>query len=252
MRHPCPNAFTGTRFIRTDEEVQSVIDHGIHSLYIDSARGKDAEKAQSAQEVMAALEAQMLELADDEERLSLQQPVLFHEELKQASLAKSHARKIVSNVLEDARMGKQVILAPVRSAVRQMAESLFRNPNAVLSLSLIKKKDEYTFMHSVNVGIFLMSFCRAMEFDDEKVISIGVGGMLHDIGKMRTPEAILNKKGKLTPQEFDIIKRHVIFSQKILQETPGIDEVSIRVAAQHHERFDGTGYPLGLKGRGDA
>jgi HD-GYP domain-containing protein (c-di-GMP phosphodiesterase class II) len=252
-KDPCcqdhdPDGFRGARFLRTDEDVQGVIQHGIHSLYIDSARGKDVEGAQSAQEVMDALEAQMHALADDDGELSPFKIVSFEEELKQAFQVKTRARQIVGDVLEDCRMGKQVALAPVRDAVEEMAESLFRNPDAILSLSLIKKKDEYTFMHSVNVGVFLMSFCRAMEMDFDKIISIGIGGMLHDVGKMRIPDAILNKKGKLTPEEFDIIKLHAVYSHKILKETQGIDDISLKVAAQHHERFDGTGYPMGLKG----
>ncbi|MBF0381413.1 MAG: HD-GYP domain-containing protein [Magnetococcales bacterium] len=254
-KDPCcqehdPNGFRGSRLIHSDEDVQHIIKHGINTLYIDSSRGKDVEDAQTAQEVMAALEAQMHALADDDGEFSPLKVISFEEEIKQAFAAKARARQIVGNVLEDCRMGKQVVLAPVRDAVEQMAESLFRNPDAILSLSLIKKKDEYTFMHSVNVGVFLMSFCRAMEMDADKIISIGIGGMLHDVGKMRTPDAILNKKGKLTPEEFEVIKQHVIHSKKILEDTSGIDDISLKVAAQHHERFDGSGYPLGLKGDG--
>jgi putative nucleotidyltransferase with HDIG domain len=253
-KNPCcrdkdPNAFRGSRFIRTDDEVRAIIQHDIRELYIDSERGKDIERAQTAKEVEAALEAQMRALDDDDEDEIL--PVLevpFKEEVKQASQAKDRARQLVGNILEDSRLGKQVTLSPVKDAVTEMAESMFRNPDAILSLSLIKKRDEYTFMHSVNVGVFLMSFCRAMGMEEQKIISVGVGGMLHDIGKMHTPEAVLNKQGKLTDEEFAIMKQHVVFSRKILEDTKGIEDISISVAAQHHERFDGSGYPLGLKG----
>jgi len=93
-----------------------------------------------------------------------------------------------------------------------------------------------------------MSFCRAMDMEEQQIISVGVGGMLHDIGKMHTPEEVLNKQGKLTDEEFAIMQQHVVFSRKILEDTPGIEDISIKVAAQHHERFDGSGYPLGLQG----
>lgn len=252
-RDPCcqgkdPNAFRGPRLIRTDAEVQAVIDHGIKELYIDVAKGEDAEGTELS-DVEKALESQLMALEDDRElAFKADLPKSFDEELTGAAEVKSHARKIVGNVLADARLGKQVALGPVQDAVRGMAESMFRNPDAILSLSLIKKRDEYTFMHSVNVGVFLMSFCRALEMDEEVIIKVGVGGMLHDIGKMRTPDAILNKAGKLSDEEFLIMKQHVSFSRQILEQTPGIPEISIFVAAQHHERFDGTGYPEGLRG----
>ncbi|MBF0295623.1 MAG: HD-GYP domain-containing protein [Magnetococcales bacterium] len=250
-KDPCcrdrdPNAFRGPRLLRTDEEAQAVLAHGIREVYIDTARGKDVEEAPSAAEVQAMLEAQLRELGDDEEDKEVVVPM--EKELQQAAKVKAQARSLVGSVLEDARLGKQVTLTPVKDAVRNMADSMFRNPDALLSLSLIKQKDEYTFMHSVNVGVFLMSFCRTLGMEEEEIINVGVGGMLHDIGKMRTPEAILNKPGKLSDEEFAIMKKHVVFSRKILSETPGIAEVSMHVAAQHHERHDGSGYPQGLKG----
>ncbi|MBF0164603.1 MAG: HD-GYP domain-containing protein [Magnetococcales bacterium] len=251
-KDPCcqdrdPNAFRGPKMMRTDEEVQAVIEHGIAELYIDTARGLDVEEAPSAAEVQRMLEAQLRDLADDDPD-EMDREVPMEREMHQAAKVKAQARTLVGSILEDARLGKQVTLSPVKDAVRNMADSMFRNPDAILSLSLIKQKDEYTFMHSVNVGVMLMSFCRMMGMDEEEIINVGVGGMLHDIGKMRTPEAILNKAGKLSDEEFLIMKKHVTFSRKILSETPGIAEVSMHVAAQHHERYDGSGYPQGLKG----
>jgi putative nucleotidyltransferase with HDIG domain len=221
-KNPCcqdkdPNAFKGSRFIRSDDEVRAIIAHGIVNLYIDSDKGKDIEAAKTAHEIEADLEAQMRALDDDEDASPQREEVHFNKEVNQASQAKDKARQLVGNILTDSRLGKQVSLAPVTDAVTQMAESMFRNPDAILSLSLIKKRDEYTFMHSVNVGVFLMSFCRSMGMDEKKIISVGIGGMLHDIGKMHTPEAVLNKAGKLTDEEFAIMQEHVVFSRKILE-----------------------------------
>ncbi|HIJ82577.1 MAG: metal dependent phosphohydrolase [Magnetococcales bacterium] len=243
-----PNAFRGPRRLQTEAEVQAVITHGILEVYIDVAKGEEADGT-SLRQVEQALSEQLMALDDDDElSFKASAPIPFEEELSGAAEVKSRARKIVGDVLADARLGKQVALGPVQDAVRNMAESMFRNPDAILSLSLIKKRDEYTFMHSVNVGVFLMSFCRALKMKEETIIKVGVGGMLHDIGKMKTPESILNKAGKLTDEEFLIMKQHVTFSRQILEQTPGIPEISVFVAAQHHERFDGTGYPHGLKG----
>ncbi|MBF0415005.1 MAG: HD-GYP domain-containing protein [Magnetococcales bacterium] len=243
-----PGAFQGPQRITTEAEIQAILSSGIKEIYIDVAKGKEAEGT-PLKDVEQALAEQLLELGDDEElALKGASPVPFEEELSGAAEVKSQARRIVGDVLADARLGKQVTLEPVQDAVLGMAESMFRNPDAILSLSLIKKRDEYTFMHSVNVGVFLMSFCRAMEMPEETIIKVGVGGMLHDIGKMKTPENVLNKAGKLTDEEFLLMKQHVTFSREILEQTQGISEISIFVAGQHHERFDGMGYPHGLKG----
>ncbi len=251
-RDPCcqgkdPNRFRGPRMIQNEQAVRLVVDHGIKEVYIDTARGRDVEEALTAAEVEARLAAQLAELGEEEEE-GPPKETGFNEEVVKAAVVKAQARKLVGNVLEDARMGKQVVLGEVKGVVREMAESMFRNPDAILSLSLIKQKDEYTFMHSVNVGVFLMSFCRAMEMNEEEIVDVGVGGTLHDIGKMRTPERILNKKGKLTDDEFAIMKQHATFSRRILEKTPGISEISVHIAGQHHERYDGSGYPDRLKG----
>ncbi|MBF0625728.1 MAG: HD domain-containing protein [Magnetococcales bacterium] len=220
-------------------------------------------------EIEADLEAQMAALDDwdDEEAGPAEEPppppvttkppavappliakAPFREELPQASNIKRQARKLVGTVLEDARMGRQVEVQQVKDVVAEMTESMLRNPDALLSLSLIKQNDEYTFMHSVNVGVFLMFFARALGHDEAVVTQVGIGGMLHDIGKMRVPPEILHKPGKLTDEEFQEMRKHALHSSHILQESPGISEISITVAGQHHEKYNGRGYPMSLKG----
>jgi HD-GYP domain-containing protein (c-di-GMP phosphodiesterase class II) len=94
----------------------------------------------------------------------------------------------------------------------------------------------------------MVSFCNAMGMSKEVIHHAGIGGMLHDIGKMKVPDEILNKPDRLTEREFSVMKCHVVESKKILSQARGISETAITVAAQHHERHDGSGYPLGLKG----
>lgn len=199
-------------------------------------------------EVEKILAAQLRDLADEEDEISLPQEKSFDTEVTHAAKVKTEARKIVGNVLADARLGKQVTLGPIRDSVHKIAESMFRNTDAIMSLSLIKQRDEYTFMHSVNVGVILMAFCSTLDLSETTIIDAGIGGMLHDIGKMRTPEAILNKAGKLSDEEFKIMRQHATFSQEITSQIPNISATSVYIAAQHHERFDGSGYPKNLKG----
>ena len=150
--------------------------------------------------------------------------------------------------MQDVRLGKQIELEQVNPIVERMSESILRNQDALLSLCRIKQKDNYTFLHSVSIGALMMSFARAVNLSPEEMRQVGIGGMLHDIGKTKVPDKILNKPGKLTEEEFLIMKSHVVHSRDILSDTPGIAQASLDVAAQHHERYDGSGYPLKLKG----
>jgi len=138
----------------------------------------------------------------------------------------------------------------VEPIVEQMTESILRNSGALLSLCRVKNKDDYTFQHSVSVCALLVTFCRAVGLDAQTIHLAGVGGLLHDIGKVRIPDKILNKPGQLTDDEFKTMKNHVVESKAILAATPGISEISILVAHEHHERHDGSGYAQGLKGDG--
>ena len=94
----------------------------------------------------------------------------------------------------------------------------------------------------------MMAFAKSMGLSEKIICEVGIGGLLHDIGKTLTPDEILNKPGKLTDEEFVIMKEHVVHSRKILEKTKGLSQVSMDIAAQHHEKYDGNGYPLGLKG----
>ncbi|MBF0621446.1 MAG: HD-GYP domain-containing protein [Magnetococcales bacterium] len=170
------------------------------------------------------------------------------EELPHATETKARARKIIGSMFEDVRMGQQINVGPIRETVKVMAESMFTNRDALLTLAQLKQHDEYTFMHSVNVGVFLMSFHQTLGMDSDQLVEVGIGGMLHDIGKMRTPPEVLNKEGKLTDEEYGIMKGHVPRGVEILSRSPGISQTAISICAEHHERYNGTGYMNKLKG----
>ena len=150
--------------------------------------------------------------------------------------------------MHEVRVGRQIELEPVKNAVAPLVSSILRNKDALLGLTRIRHKDKYTFEHSVGAAVLLASFAKEMELDGDSIIKIGIGGLLHDIGKTRVPNQILNKPRKLTEEEFVIMRRHVVHSREILEQTSGIDPVSLAVAADHHERYDGSGYPEGKEG----
>jgi len=243
MSHP----FLRNRFVITNEsEIKKIADSGIHEVYIDVTKGLDVIHAPTANEVRKQLEIKMQEIGE-ETRPTVTQ-VAAAEEFGKAQLIHEEAHQIIHGILNDVRLGKQVELEQVAPSVERMTSSILRNNGALLALCRIKDKDNYTFQHSVSVGALMVTFCNAMNMSKEVIHHAGIGGMLHDIGKMKIPNEILNKPDRLTEREFGIIKCHVIESKKILTRSKGISETAIMVAAQHHERHDGSGYPLGLMG----
>jgi len=107
----------------------------------------------------------------------------------------------------------------------------------------IKTKDDYTFLHSVSVCTLLVAFCRSRNIDADITHQAGLGGLLHDTGKALVPDAILNKPGPLTDEEFAIVKRHPRDGYDILRKTPEVGPIPLDITLHHHERRDGSGYP---------
>ena len=130
-----------------------------------------------------------------------------------------------------------------RQVVDTLAQAVAQNRAALVALTALKSYDNYTFTHMVNVSILTMAQARALGIDGAVLREFGVAGLMHDIGKVRTPDEILNKPDRLTDAEFEIMKRHVVDGAEILRRTPGMPPVAPVVAFEHHLRIDGTGYP---------
>lgn len=247
----CPwvdHPFLRNRFlIQSDRDIEKIAAYGIGQVYIDTELGPDMPEAPSMEEVHRQLDSQMQQLGQTLKR-GASIPITVERERVKAKHICREASRIVHNVLLDSRLGKQVELEQVEPLVSRITDSIFRNPDAIISLLRIKQVDKYTFQHSVAVGTLLISFCRSLDIDRTTIEQVGLGGILHDIGKMQVPNHILNKPSKLSESEFEIMKEHVRFGCLVLKKTPGISPISISVAAEHHEWYDGSGYPNGLKG----
>jgi putative nucleotidyltransferase with HDIG domain len=115
-------------------------------------------------------------------------------------------------------------------------------------LEALRQHDGYTFVHSLRTATYLTIFARAMGFPDERVAIVAAGGVLHDIGKSRTPLDILNKPGKFDPEEWRIMQQHVEHTVAILRQAGGVPEDALEIAWSHHEKINGAGYPRGLSG----
>ncbi|MGZ4968605.1 MAG: HD-GYP domain-containing protein [Methylobacter sp.] len=242
MEHPF---LVGALKIKNDQTIKKITDLGVREVYIDTLKGLDVIDAPTEAEVNAEIEHKMLAMVQQTKPITTTSTL--SEELERSRKVYSEANKIISNIMHDVRIGKQIEVERIDPVVERMANSILRNKDALLSLCRIKNKDDYTFLHSVSVGALLISFAHALDFNRDVIKQLGIGGMLHDIGKTKVPNEILNKPGALTEDEFVIMKSHVVHGCSILRKSSGIAQVSFDVASQHHERFDGSGYPLGLK-----
>ena len=169
--------------------------------------------------------------------------ISFKEELPDARRVYQAAKTIVQNAMHDTRLGRAINMDEVNRVVSDMTGSVLRNPDALTSLSRLKKFDEYTFYHSVNTSILAMSLGRDLSLERNTLHQIGVGTLLHDIGKTKIPPELLNKPGRFESYEMEIMKQHVLRGVEVLTTTTGLGDSYLRPALEHHERVDGTGYP---------
>ncbi|WP_374584302.1 HD-GYP domain-containing protein [Pseudoduganella sp.] len=242
MTHP----FVRNRFvIASQDEINKIIKAGIHDVVIDAGKGLDVEDAPSLDEAQAATERELEEIAKAPSRII---KTSLGEELKRAAQIRHQAAGVVKNVMADARLGKAIEIGAVQPVVQNITESILRNPGALLGLLRIKTKDDYTFLHSVSVCALLVAFANARGMDEDLIREAGLGGLLHDTGKALVPDAILNKPGPLTDEEFAIIKKHPMDGYNILKESPEVPQLALDITRHHHERRDGTGYPDKLAG----
>jgi len=134
-----------------------------------------------------------------------------------------------------------------RALVDSLAQAVSANRTALIALTALKNYDNYTFTHMVNVSVLTMSQARALGIDGGPLRELGLAALMHDIGKVRTPTEVLNKPGKLTDEEFDIMRMHVVDGAEILRRTPEMPGIAPVIAFEHHLRIDGTGYPFGVQ-----
>ncbi|MCC2606369.1 HD-GYP domain-containing protein [Planctobacterium marinum] len=172
--------------------------------------------------------------------------VSLEDELTQASALYEEAKKLQKKLLHSIQAGLPVNFQPIKDVSEKFVNSLDRNPNALLCMIHLRQKDAYLLEHSLNVGILMGAFAQYLELDNDVVSELALAGMLHDIGKIEIPDQILHKPGKLTDEEMDVMKGHVVKGLEVLKKMEGISKRLFHVVAQHHERLDGSGYPMGL------
>lgn len=236
--------------IKNQEQIDRLIKCGIREVVIDTEKGidldldREPEKSDEAGYEPVKTGSVPPEVSEHQDI----DPLKFDEELPQAKKITADVKCLMRDVFKDVRMGRDIKLSEVRQKVSDIVESVFRNRDALWCLAHLKDHDEYTFAHSVNVCILMVSFGRHLGIPRERLTGIAQGGILHDLGKTQIPEDILNKPGKYTENEFNVMKRHVTLGAKILRQYSDILQDALLVTLQHHERYDGTGYDQRLYG----
>lgn len=161
-------------------------------------------------------------------------------------------QKTINNfkdVFLNVRVGKKLIVDELDESVNSLVDEILKSNNVLGRLRQIEVNDEYTYRHSINVSLISTMIGKWMGFSTNELNDIAMAGLLHDIGKSQVPNDILNKPGKLTKEEFEIMKSHTNHGYEILKRTSDLSEDIVLGALEHHERLDGKGYPLGLSSK---
>jgi putative nucleotidyltransferase with HDIG domain len=153
----------------------------------------------------------------------------------------------VKDVFTASRETKQVPMNDIVELASYTVSNLLSQDFVLQSLKNLNSHDEYTYHHSVNVGVLCGALGKWLKYDEETLFSLVLAGILHDVGKSQIPLEVLNKPGKLTAAEMSVMRMHTVYGYEMLKDIHSLpDEIKL-AALQHHEKFDGTGYPSGLK-----
>lgn len=158
------------------------------------------------------------------------------------------ARKYMAETMETIKLSRTVDAYKAMNVVDNIMDDILSNKDVVINLADIRSANDYTFAHSVNVCVLSLVLGMSLDYDQLRLRELGMGALLHDIGKNLIPNDIINKPSPLTPEEYEVVKKHTIFGFDILKKNNGISAMAAYIAIAHHERYDGTGYPLGKKG----
>ena len=170
------------------------------------------------------------------------------EELSHAKTSLVKLTTLIDDIVADVKNNKPINLQAADATIQSMIDSIARNPDAYIWLSRIQNNDEYTYHHAMDVSILALTLGRHLGLSTQELQELAIGTLFFDIGKLKLPPNLLKKPGKLTNEEFALVKKHVDFGVEILESIEGMPVKSVDVARYHHERHNGKGYPDGLDG----
>ena len=244
MDHP----FWRTKFlIDTPQQAEKIRQSAVAGLVIDMAQGMDvtADAGLPDADFVASV---LMEMPDDGPTLWSPMPPEPRSALDEADALIKRSIPTITDMFTDARLGKALDVAGSERLVEDICASVTDNPHALINVARLKSHDEYTYMHSVAVCALMIALGRQLKLSDTLLRKVGMAGMLHDVGKAVMPQQILNHPGKLSDDEFAVMRAHPRRGHRLLEEGGRAGPVVLDVCLHHHEKVDGTGYPDGLQG----
>ena len=242
MEHP----FWRSQFTLSDpEDIKRILDSGISEVWIDVSKGLDVPESpkESTQSV-----TDLLMEAEIAQHGQAPKPTSMSDELMRAAMICKNGKKAIVSMFREVRMGKAISAEAASELVEEITQSVLRNPGALISLARLKTADDYTYMHSVAVCALMTSLAKQLGLDEQATREAGMAGLMHDVGKALMPMDVLNKPGKLTDDEFRIIKNHTVEGHRLLSAGQNVSDIVLDVCLHHHEKIDGSGYPNKLAG----
>jgi len=170
----------------------------------------------------------------------------FAEELDSARKIQQNVEKNIKKVLLDLQRGKALDIEHLKEGVEATVTSIIRNPSALSLLVQIQKTDDYMYNHSLGTSVWCAQFGRHLGLERSELSDLALGGLLLDIGKIKLPKELIHKTTAYTPNDCKLMKTHVKHSVKIIADTRSVSRLILRMVAEHHERFNGSGYPKAL------
>jgi HD-GYP domain-containing protein (c-di-GMP phosphodiesterase class II) len=255
VHHP----FWRTRFTLTDPaDLAAITASRVRECWIDVSQGDDVpappvgpavapKRARNAPAFRRDAAAERPAVSTARAAVSLE-PAELGDELGRAAAVCRRSKEAVASMFNEVRLGKALDAEHCRPLVADIAESVYRNPGALISLARLKTADDYSYMHSVAVCALMVSLGRTLGLDEAQRKEAGLAGLLHDMGKALMPAEILNKPGKLSDDEFAVMRSHPERGHAMLVEGGSASDSVLDVCLHHHEKIDGSGYPHRLSG----
>jgi putative nucleotidyltransferase with HDIG domain len=242
------HSFWKGRFLLScEQDLRRILNSSVSQVWIDTCKGLDlpSHAINLSPESMEKQADAHLNYITDTSQIIRSSMV---DELAAAIATCERSKAAVEKMFSHARMGAVIELKDVAAVVEDIKRSIDRHPTALISLARLKTADEYTYLHSVAVSALMIALARQLGLPNELVQEAGVAGLLHDIGKVVVPDAVLNKPGKLDETEFELIRQHPQVGGELLVRCHTVSALAVDVCMHHHEKVDGSGYPFGLMG----
>lgn len=227
------------RLITNEEQIKQLRAAGLSSVTIDTERGRDLPPKPVVPKAVREPSTKSLPTG---------RKVAYRDELKKARVTRTAVGKALRGAMESVALGGSMDRAKLDVAGKLIAQSVFRNADAMVGLTRIKEHDPYTATHCVNVCVLVLAVAHAEGISESEAEMLAMAALLHDIGKTRVPLEVLNKPGRFEPHELAEMRKHTVYGEDVLRDMPRMTDEILYIATQHHEMFNGSGYPNKLSG----